>query len=254
MALYSYVKKKNLRPYLVVRFISYIMITFGFSFFAWAAYPILLFEAQNRFIGYTRVTAPVLDSNPDNVHFSRNILGTSDSLSQNVGTFIQTKDWFPQRPQGAVFEGEMTHDEYWMSIPKLGIHSAKVLAGANDLSKSLIHYLPSTAPGEYGSVNIFGHSTLPQLFDVKDYKSIFTYLPDLVKGDRIFIEYGNQKYEFEVYEMFVVKPEQVSVLEPRFDGSYLTLITCVPPGTYWNRLVVKAKLTHLPFGAEVKAH
>ena len=46
--------------------------------------------------------------------------------------------------------------------------------------------------------------------------------------------------------MFVVSPDQVSVLEQRTDVAYLTLVTCVPPGTDWERLVVRAKLTKLP--------
>jgi len=36
------------------------------------------------------------------------------------------------------------------------------------------------------------------------------------------------------------------VLEQKNDASYISLITCVPPGTYWKRLVVRAKLTELP--------
>jgi len=37
-------------------------------------------------------------------------------------------------------------------------------------------------------------------------------------------------------------PEDVSILEQYYDGEYLSLITCVPPGTYLRRLVVRAKL------------
>jgi len=40
--------------------------------------------------------------------------------------------------------------------------------------------------------------------------------------------------------------DKISVLEQKYDASYLTLVTCVPPGTYWKRLVVKAKLVQLP--------
>jgi len=42
--------------------------------------------------------------------------------------------------------------------------------------------------------------------------------------------------------MVEVEPEDLSILEQRFDDSYLTLVTCVPPGTYLRRLVVRARL------------
>ncbi|MFO0704231.1 MAG: sortase [Patescibacteria group bacterium] len=252
MALYCYVKKKESVPLLTVRFLSYIMITVGFGFLVWAVYPILLFEAQTQLTTMFAVTSPVYGVDKNSKLASSQVLGASNALSQNVRSFLQIKDWFPEKPQNKL-SNSLTQKEYWISIPKLGIDKAKVEVGGEDLSKNLIHYLPSTAPGEYGSVNIFGHSTLPQLFNVKDYKTIFTYLPSLTKGDRIFVDYDSQKFEYEVYDMFVVKPEQISVLEPQYDASYMTLITCVPPGTYWNRLVVRTKLRHLPFEDKNKA-
>ena len=247
MSLYCYRKKKVSVHALSARFFSYILMTIGVSFLVWAIYPIALFESQTRIFPLMSAISPVYGASSGALHPSRQVLGTGSVLSQNVSSFLQIGDWFPERPQIGGLNSKLSQNDYWISIPKLGIESAKVSAGGEDLSKSLIHYLPSTAPGEYGSVNIFGHSTLPQLFDVKDYKTIFTYLPNLTKGDRIFVEYDGEKFEYEVYDMFVVKPEQVSVLESQYDGSYMTLITCVPPGTYWNRLVVRTKLRHMPF-------
>ncbi|PIV71190.1 hypothetical protein COW57_00895, partial [Candidatus Roizmanbacteria bacterium CG17_big_fil_post_rev_8_21_14_2_50_39_7] len=105
---------------------------------------------------------------------------------------------------------------------------------------------PKSMPGEFGNVSIFGHSTLPQLYNEKDYKTIFTYLPSLEKGDAIFVEVGDLEYEYEVTDMFVVNPDKISVLDQQYDAAYLTLVTCVPPGTFWKRLIVKAKLLRLP--------
>ena len=102
--------------------------------------------------------------------------------------------------------------------------------------------VPTSLPGENGNVVILGHSTLPQLYNIKDYKTIFTYLPSLKEGDKIEIKLGDQVFEYEVFDIMVVKPSEVSVLKQDFSNSYLTLITCVPPGTYWNRLIVKAKI------------
>lgn len=103
-------------------------------------------------------------------------------------------------------------------------------------------------PGKKGNAVVFGHSTLPQLFDSKNYLTIFSYLPSLAKGDKIFVNYDGIKYTYQVYEMFEVKPQNIEILEQTFDDAYLTLVTCVPPGTYLRRLVVKSRLVPLGKG------
>ena len=42
-----------------------------------------------------------------------------------------------------------------------------------------------------------------------------------------------------------VAPTDLSVLEQRYDGRYLTLVTCSPPGTYLRRLIVKARIVDI---------
>jgi sortase A len=64
-------------------------------------------------------------------------------------------------------------------------------------------------------------------------------------GDEVFVTYDGVEYVYTIHEMVVVDPTDLSALEQRFDDSYLTLVTCVPPGTYWKRLNVKAKLNTL---------
>jgi sortase A len=65
-------------------------------------------------------------------------------------------------------------------------------------------------------------------------------------GDKIIVHVGDMQYEYEVVDMFVVDPDKISVLDQKYDASYVTLITCVPPGTFWKRLVVRTKLAQLP--------
>lgn len=174
---------------------------------------------------------------------ANSVLGASNNLSTNLSDFTKAGVWFPSKPQE--INKEIKLKNYVISIPKLNIKEAVVTVGGEDLARSLVHYAPTSLPGEYGNVTIFGHSTLPQLYNVKDYKTIFTYLPSLNKGDKISVKADNLNYEYEIYDMFVIDPDQVSVLEQRYDNSYMTLITCVPPGTYWKRLVVRSKLVKL---------
>lgn len=246
MPLYSYVKEQPNPKKEFVKSFSYIFLTIGALLMFWSFYPIISFEIYSRLFIEQGIASPIPRSQiATTVREATSVLGSYDAFSSNLRDFAQASIWFPSKPQ-VIVSNDITVKEYTLSIPKLNIIDAVVRVGSDDLSQSLIHYLPTSLPGEYGNVAIFGHSTLPQLYNPKDYKTIFTYLPSLDKGDEIKIRMEGQDYTYEVYEMFVVKPDQVSVLEQRYDASYLTVITCVPPGTYWNRLVVRAKMKNIP--------
>lgn len=148
--------------------------------------------------------------------------------------------WFKnQKAQAAQPSGFLK--SYVISIPKLEIEDARVSPGG-DLKKSLVAWPTSGLPGAYGNNIVFGHSELPQFANPKNYSGIFTHIMELEKGDEIFVDYDGIRYRFEVQTKKVVEPTDISVLEQRFDASYITLITCVPPGTLWKRGIVQARL------------
>jgi sortase A len=67
---------------------------------------------------------------------------------------------------------------------------------------------------------------------------------ELKKGDQIMIQRDGKTYTYEVSSQKIVKPEDVSVIQPTNDNR-LTLITCYP--TYYigpapDRLIVTSKL------------
>lgn len=133
---------------------------------------------------------------------------------------------------------------YVLSIPKLKIQDAQVRVGG-DLRKSLVAWPTSPGPGQWGNNIIFGHSELPQFANPKDYSGIFTFIMDLADGDEILIDSEAVRYRYKVFDKKVVDPTDISVLEQKFDTSYITLITCVPPGTLWKRGIIRAKLAQL---------
>lgn len=242
----TYIKENNsIKRRLVIK-LSHISLTVGLLLLFWSFYPVISFDLYSRIFLSNKYLTPVSSSNlASSIKEASSVLGSYDIFSNNLRDFTQAKLWFPSKQQSGKLK-QFPINEYYLTIPKLNINKARVVIGGEDLSKSLIHYLPTSLPGEYGNVAIFGHSTLPQLFNIKDYKTIFTYLPSLEKGDKIIINIGDLEYDYDVIEMFVVKPDQVSVLEQKYDASYLTLVTCVPPGTFWQRLVVRARLSKLP--------
>lgn len=245
MALYSYTKEKINPQKKLVNFISYGLIVIGSFFLFWSFYPVVSFEIYSHFFIKNKIFSPIPDSEiVSSLEAANSILGSYNIFSSNLSDYTKVGVWFPSRPQIKNNE-QLRVKEYTLSIPKLNIKEAKVVIGGEDLSKSLVHYLAKSLPGEYGNVTIFGHSTLPQLYNTNDYKTIFTYLSSLEEGDKIYVKLEEVVYEYEIYNMFVIKPDEISVLDQRYDNAYLTLITCVPPGTYWKRLVVRAKLTKL---------
>ncbi len=246
MPIHVYLKKKHhTAKKKTVNFFSYIFLTAGAILLFWSFYPILSSEIYSQLFIKNDINTPLSkQAEASALSESNSILGTFNIFSNNLSDYTKASVWFPASPQLNQLS-QLNVKEYTLSIPKLNIKKARVVVGGEDLTKSLIHYLPKSLPGEYGNVAIFGHSTLPQFYNPKDYKTIFTYLSSLEKGDKIYINIGELEYQYEVTGRIVVLPSEISVLEQKKDASYITLITCTPLGTYLKRLVVSAKLTSL---------
>lgn len=150
----------------------------------------------------------------------------------------KASNWFPE----VTTKKTVTPvDTYSLTIPKLRIKAARVKIGSDDLTNNLIHYGGTGLPGKYGNTVIFGHSVLPQFFNPNNYLTIFSTLPTLKEGDTFLVKFDGVEYEYEVIGWRVTDPDDVSGLEQRYDSSYITLVTCVPPGTYLKRLWVTAR-------------
>lgn len=136
---------------------------------------------------------------------------------------------------------------YTLDIPKLGIENAVVEIDGKDLKKTVIQYPGTALPGKKGNTVIFGHSILPIFYNPKDYLAIFSTLHTLRRGDEIKVNYDGLTYVFVVESVFEVLPTDLWVLSQKEDDSYISLITCAPPGhpAKPKRLVVKAKIKPL---------
>lgn len=106
------------------------------------------------------------------------------------------------------------------------------------LENGVVHYPTTSRPGEQGNAAFFGHSS-NNIFNPGKYKFAFVMLSNLENGDMFYLTYEGKVYAYKVYEKRVVSPNEVSVLNP-VPGKTATaaLITCDPPGTTINRLVV----------------
>lgn len=239
MPLYRYVKAKPKKPIRFPLIVSLFLMAGGVTLLGWASWPILSFSLFTAPL-FSGIVTPLQESASvtDKVQAADIVLPSAGTTSD----FTDPNLWFPTKPQKKVVTPVNT---YTLSIPKLGITNALVVIAGGDLNLSLIHYGGTGLPGDFGNAVIFGHSILPQFFNPKNYKSIFSTLPTLEEGDDIYISFDDVTYRYKVEDMTVRDPSDLTALEQRYDDSYITLITCVPPGTYWKRLNVRARLAKI---------
>lgn len=190
----------------------------------------------------TQVILPILDFKKweltylkDNLPLTAPIKGVSISVAQGN---------FPSIVSNIKRQKKPNFNNFTLSIPKLAINNANVEVESNDIDKYLAH-LPGTAlPGERGNVFISGHSS--GLINIKGdnfYRTIFASLSKLKPGDEIKIIVGGQQFSYKVSGFRIVNPRDLSVVEPPdYEGRYITLMTCVPPGLNTKRLIVIGKL------------
>lgn len=133
-------------------------------------------------------------------------------------------------------------------IPKINVqvpvvYDVKTIAEnavQTGLQKGVVHYATTPLPGEQGNSVIFGHSA-NNILNKGDYKFAFVLLNKLVVGDTFYVNYEGTQYGYKVFERKIVPPSDLSVLNTSSRPVTMTLITCDPPGTSYNRLVVVAE-------------
>lgn len=174
--------------------------------------------------------------------YNDNLLISPDSEDvQVLGVSIQTSDNFPGFVSSLKRKGIIPYGQFSLTVPKLKIDKAPVEVDSNDLSKGLVHLPGSALPGERGNVFVSGHSALSRLFSLKS--ALFANLTDLKKGDEIIIEANGAKFRYQVTQLKVVDPSDTSVINPPdTQGRYISLMTCVPPGLNFKRLIVLGKM------------
>lgn len=147
-------------------------------------------------------------------------------------------------PSGSVNVGPETK----IIIPKLNIEAPIVMDAADAEEKSIQDALergvvlyPNTGkPGELSNPIVFGHSS-NNIFNSGNYKFVFVLLSKLEVGDTFMINYNSKQYVYSVFGKKVVKPSDVEVLKEKPKEAMVTLITCDPPGSSANRLIVHAE-------------
>ena len=238
-----YVKKvKSNKKKFILRGIGVLLILFGTSITTYVFSPLILWQI---------FVAPVIQSETIAVPIPLTTLVTPATIKSLFASqasafsgvdYTDARNWFPT---ASAQSKHAEVPEYTISIPKLKITDAVVSTVDTDLAKHLVNFDGGCTPPEKGNCVIFGHSTLPQLYDPKNYKTIFANILNLKIDDTIIVNVNHIIYTYKVFSISVIDPDDTSVLAQTFDDSYLTLITCTPPGTVWKRLVIRSRLQSL---------
>lgn len=207
-----------------------ILLYISFPLVSWQIYFAPVFAASD-------VQAPI----PKTTIVNSDTLGSlfSGATAGFGKDFTNAQNWFPT---AHLENGQSRIPSYQLSIPSLQIEHAIVSTTDYDLDKHLVHYGNTPVPPDKGNAVIFGHSTLPQLFNKSNYKTIFANAYKLKLGDEIVAESEGVTYTYKIYNITVVDPIDTSAFVQDYDVSMLTLVTCTPPGTTWKRLIIKTKL------------
>ena len=227
-------QKTILRIAAVISGISGIIILTG------VIYPIVSYNSTYPG-NYSKLISPITNSS-EKVQGATTTNTNAAATNGNVD-YTQASTWFVGGATQQDFTASKV-DYFTISVPKLKIDSASVAIGGEDLNKSLIQYPGTALPGKPGNSVIFGHSVLPIFYNPKNYISIFSLLPTLKTGDLIYVNYDGVSYTYRVENMFEVLPTDIQVLDQDSSDSFLTLVTCVPPGDPANpkRLIVRARI------------
>ncbi len=163
-----------------------------------------------------------------------------------IAPFIQPSRKADATPIILNSDGVAPTDQNEVIIPKInveipldfGINTTDENTIENSLENGVVHYPTTVSPGQKGNAAFFGHSS-NNIFNPGKYKFAFVLLHTLVPGDIFYITYNSKVYSYQVYQKQIVSPTDVNVLNNVPDkAATATLITCDPPGTSINRLVV----------------
>ncbi|KKQ97682.1 MAG: Sortase family protein [Candidatus Woesebacteria bacterium GW2011_GWB1_39_12] len=213
---------------LIIRICAVIMAASGVVILFSTLFPIISYEWESA-RRYPILISPLVDKETASFKFSKK-------------DYTKASSWFEGKKGEESTPQEVKY--FTISVPKLNIENATVAIGGEDLSKSLIQFAGTALPGKVGNSVIFGHSILPIFYDPKNYLAIFSTLNKLKKGDKAFVDYDGISYEYVVEDMFEVRPSDTQILEQNSSESFLTLVTCTPPGDPRKpkRLIVRARL------------
>ena len=141
-------------------------------------------------------------------------------------------DWERYDEELNVFQNGMMGS---LEIPKISLKLPIYHGTQEEVLACGIGHLPeSSLPvgGNNSHCVLTGHRGLPD-------SQLFTRLDELEKEDVFWVNINNRKLGYRVFDINVVKPEEVEILNIQAGRDLISLVTCTPYGINTHRLLVR---------------
>jgi sortase A len=216
------------------RFLPLVFSATGLFLIALVVFPI----ANSLVHGFLISSPGLIDPTLVSLYPHPVVVNALDSVSQE---YNQAENWF-DTPAALPPPKASPVTYFTLSVPRLHMQDIPVRVNGSDLKKGAIHYPGTALPGDRGNTVIFGHSALPQFYRSDNPLTVFNPLVKAKVGDGIDILYDGISLHYQISSINELKPSHIEVLSQDLSRRDLTLITCTPLGTYWNRFIVRAQL------------
>lgn len=160
-------------------------------------------------------------------------------------------------PNAAEEEGTIVpvNGDFAIIIPKIGANAPVVAdvdpyderAYRQALHDGIAHAAGTKYPGEHGNTFLFAHSS-DDFITGGRYNAVFYLISKLEPGDRFHIAYQGDLYEYRVFDTKTVPADDVRYLNALSEEHTVTLMTCWPAGTDYQRLLVFGVLDSVTLG------
>lgn len=167
-----------------------------------------------------------------------------------INEFINLNSELQHEDKELLVDKDLEIEEFMLFIPKIDM-GARIVANVDAfnhkeyieaLDRGIAHASVSTLPGVKGNMFLFAHSGR-NFYESRKQNIKFYLLDKLEKGDFVYIKYKEFVYKYEVFDTKKVWPTDTSyLLDNNYNYSKLTLMTCWPAGTDYQRQIVEAKL------------
>ncbi|MFX0549856.1 class D sortase [Hathewaya histolytica] len=112
-----------------------------------------------------------------------------------------------------------------------------ILSGAtkDNMAVSVATINPQKKAGDIGNYSIAGHRSYT-------YGRNFNRLGEVTENDVIKVVSGNSTFQYKITKKFLVKPDEVWVLDDTKDKKQITLVTCEPMYNPTHRMIIQGEL------------
>lgn len=220
-------------------------------------------------IGISLLLYPTISDYWNSFHQSRAIAGYAEAVAQmdevdyekiwndaveyNKELQKRTNHWFLTDEQEEEYESMLNVDGNgimgYVEIPSIKV-SLPIYHGVDEgiLQVAIGHIEGSSLPvgGKGSHCVISGHRGLPSA-------KLFTDLDQLAEGDIFILRVLDETLTYEVDQILIVEPNDMSSLEFDEEKDYCTLVTCTPYGINSHRLLVRGhRVANLEESEEIR--